>query len=237
MGGEPLAAFLSLALPAKLPQKWVERFLNGLLELAKQFGVPLAGGDTAQSPGGILADIVVMGSIPKGRAVLRSGARVGDAIYVTGRLGGSAAAIDRLRRGKRVGARDYQQHFRPMPRVEAGRFLGERGLASAMIDISDGLSTDLGHVCEESGVGAEVEAELIPLAVVGKPRRAVDLDHALHGGDDYELLFTARGSVPVTIAGVAVTKIGRVVRGRKMCLLREGRRSELRARGWQHFRS
>jgi len=236
MGGEPLAAFLSLALPAKLSQKWVHRFLDGLLGLAKQFGVPLAGGDTAQSPGGILADIVVMGSVPKGRAVLRSGARVGDAIYVTGSLGGSAAAIDRLRKGKRAGARDYSQHFRPTARVEVGRYLRDRGLASAMIDVSDGLSTDLAHICEESGVGAEGEAGLIPLAAVGKPRRAVDLDHALHGGDDYELLFTSRGRVPATIAGVAVTMIGRVVRGRKMYLVREGRRSALKARGWQHFR-
>ena len=229
MGGDPVAAFLSLALPAKLPQKWVDGFVKGLLTLAKEFKVPLAGGDTAQSPGGILADIVVMGSVPKGKAVLRSGARVGDAIYVTGTLGGSAAAIEALRRGERVSRKDYPEHFRPMPRVQVGRILRERRLASAMIDISDGLSTDLGHICEESGVGAEIEAETIPVA------RHAGFENALHGGDDYELLFTSRGRVPAQIAGVAVTRIGRVVRGRKMALVQEGWRSELRAKGWEHF--
>src|SRR5207302_10899422 len=94
MGGEPMAAFLSLALPPKLPQRWVDLFLKGLLTLAHDFGINLAGGDTAESPDGILADIVVLGSVPKGRAILRSGARPGDRVYVTGELGGAAAAID-----------------------------------------------------------------------------------------------------------------------------------------------
>jgi thiamine-monophosphate kinase len=229
MGGDPVAAFLSLALPAKLPQKWVDGFAEGLLDLANEFDVPLAGGDTAQSPGGILADIVVMGSVPTGKAVLRAGAKAGDWIYVTGILGGSAAAIEALRRGKRVSRKDYPEHFHPMPRIAVGRLLRERGLASAMIDVSDGLSTDLGHICEESGVGAEIEAGAIPLA------RKATLGNALHGGDDYELLFASRGRVPAQIQGVAVTRIGRVVRGRKMTLLRGGRRFELKAKGWQHF--
>src|SRR6266851_776131 len=96
MGGDPVAAFLSLALPAKLPQRWVDRFFDGLLKLAAEFKVPLAGGDTSQSPTGILADIVVLGSVPKGKAILRSGARAGDRIYVTGELGGSAAELELL---------------------------------------------------------------------------------------------------------------------------------------------
>jgi thiamine-monophosphate kinase len=236
MGGEPRAAFLSLALERAVPQKWVDRFVAGLLEAADEFRVPLAGGDTAQSAGGIQADIVVVGSTPKGKAVLRSGARPGDQIYVTGALGGSAAAIPRLREGK-VRAADYDRHFHPMARVEAGQWLRRRGLASAMIDVSDGLSTDLEHICEESGVGAVVEAGAIPRARVGHPAKEVALDLALHGGEDYELLFTSAGGVPARVAGVPVTRIGQITRGRGMVLIgADGRRRRLAARGWEHFK-
>ena len=191
MGGQPLAVFLSLALPRNLPQSWVDGFLRGLLMLASEFKVRLAGGDTAESPGGVIADIVVLGSVPKGKAVLRSGARPGERIYVTGELGASAATLDLLASGKKARAADFPRHFHPVPRIEVGRFLREKGLVTAMIDISDGLSTDLGHICEESGVGAELDAEAIPVAKMGKSERKVDFRFALHGGEDYELLFTA----------------------------------------------
>ena len=170
-------------------------FLLVIAAALAAFGVTLAGGDTAQSPGGILADIIVVGAIPKGKAVLRSGARVGDRIFVSGELGGSAAAVLQMtNRKKKVTAHDYPRHFYPEPRIELGRMLREKSLASAMIDTSDGLSTDLSHLCEESGVGAEVDASRIPRARVGKAERQVDLDLALHGGEDYELLFTLRWS-------------------------------------------
>jgi thiamine-monophosphate kinase len=237
MGGKPLAAFLSLALPRNLPQSWVDGFVRGLLRLAARFDVTLAGGDTAQSPGGILADIIVLGSAPKGKAVRRSGARVGDRIYVTGDLGASAATLSLLRKGKKLRPAEYAAHFYPEPRIAVGRFLREKGLASAMIDLSDGLSTDLGHICEESGVGAEVEAAAIPAGRIGG--RKADLDFALHGGEDYELLFTVPGGkcVPKRIAGVMVTQIGWVRRGRKMILKDEhGRGRELKPQGWEHFR-
>ena len=236
MGGEPRAAFLSMALERGIPQKWVNRFLAGLLEAAGEFRVPLAGGDTAQSAGGIQADIVLVGSVPKGTAVLRSGARPGDGIYVTGELGGSAAAIARLREG-RVRAADYERHFHPVARVEVGRWLGRRGLASAMIDVSDGLSTDLEHICEESGVGAEIEIAAIPRARVGRPARQVGFDLALHGGEDYELLFASARKIPAKLAGVRVTRIGRIARGPGMVLIEAGgRRRRLLARGWEHFK-
>jgi thiamine-monophosphate kinase len=237
MGGEPLAAFLSLAVASDVPQKWVNRFLKGLLDLAEEFKVPLAGGDTAQSAGGIQADIVVVGSVPKGRAVLRSGAKVGDQIYVTGELGGSAAALARLAESKPVGA-GYSRHFlpRPLPRLAVGQWLRRRGVASALIDLSDGLSTDLEHICQESHVGAEIEAEAIPLAQVGPGKKRVALDLALHGGDDYELLFTSTAMVPPVVAGVRVTRIGRTTRLAGMRLIgANGKRQPLKAGGWEHF--
>ena len=238
MGGQPIAAFLSLALPRKMSQSWVDRFLKGFLDLARKFGVTLAGGDTAQSPGGVLADIVVVGSVPKGAAIRRSGAKPGDRIYVTGELGGSAATLGLLSSGRKLRPGDYPQHFHPLPRIEVARFLRERKMASAMIDISDGLSTDLSHICEESGVGAEILADAMPRSVIGKPAHEVDLKFALHGGDDYELLFTSpRGKrVPARIAGVPITQIGHVRRDKRILLMNDqGAGFELKPQGWQHF--
>lgn len=236
MGGEPRAAFLSLALDRDTPQKWVDRFLAGLLKAAGEFHISLAGGDTAQSDGGIQADIVVVGSVPTGKAVLRSGARPGDLIYVTGELGGSAAALVNLGRGK-VLAKDYERHFHPEARVDVGQWLRRGAFASAMIDLSDGLSTDLQHICEESGVGAVLDAEAIPRARVGRPTMQVSLDLALHGGEDYELLFTSAKNLPAKIARVPVTAIGRITPMRGMVLiLKNGRRRKLAAKGWEHFK-
>jgi thiamine-monophosphate kinase len=292
MGGQPRAAFLSLALERSTPQKWVDQFLAGLLEAADEFRVSLAGGDIAQSSGGIAADIVLVGSVPRGKAILRSGARPGDLVYITGELGGSAAALERMTAGAKapgnlseftarlkscppvelrepgleghdfsraanpaqltpasaaevrtfastakVRATDYERHFHPTARVQIGRWLRRGGLASAMIDISDGLSTDLQHICDESGVGAVVKATAIPRANVGRPTEPVSLDLALHGGEDYELLFTSSKKIPAKVAGVPVTRIGRITRNGGMVLVKEdGRRRRLVARGWEHFK-
>jgi thiamine-monophosphate kinase len=252
MGGEPRAAFLSLAVADDVPQKWVDRFLKGLLDLAKEFKVPLAGGDTAQSPAGIQADIVVVGSVPRGKAVLRSGAKPGEQIYVTGELGGSVAALARLAESKPAGAEYFRRissdfsrysssHSRPQARVAVGQSLRRRGLASAMIDLSDGLSTDLEHICQESHVGAEIEAEAIPRAEIGPGKKElgkkrVALELALHGGDDYELLFTSAAAIPAQVAGVRVTRIGRTVRSAGMKLVdAAGKQQPLQAAGWEHF--
>ena len=241
MGGVPLAAFVSLALPETVPQAWVDGFYRGLLNLAERFSVTLAGGDTARSPRGVMADIVVLGSISKGKAILRSGARPGDRIYVTGSLGASAAtlALLRSRRTEALGPAAFPAHFFPTPRIGVGRALREKTLASAMIDISDGLSTDLSHICVESGVGAEIDMAAIPCAKIGTPEEKVPLRFALHGGDDYELLFTApsRKLVPRIVTGVAITQIGRVTR-RKGMILRErnGKVVRLKPQGWEHFK-
>ena len=239
MGGDPLAVFLSLALPARTPQRWVDGFLDGLLKLANKFRVPLAGGDTTQSPDRILADIVVLGAVPKGRAILRSGARPGDRIYVTGDLGGATAETEFLYSRARGEDAPLKQSgvVVPEPRLKIGRLLRERNIATSMIDISDGLSTDLSHICEESGVGAEVWEEAIPRAKVRG--RTVDLGFALHGGDAYELLFTTKRNtdVPTSIEGVPLTAIGEITRTKKMMVIDSAEtRRVLRAQGWEHFR-
>src|SRR2546430_6301993 len=154
MGGEPAAAFLSLALPRRTPQPWVDEFMEGYLALARRTGVTLAGGDIAESKAGIVADTMVLGTVPRGQAILRSGSKPGDQIYVSGRLGGAAAAVAELRsKNKRPRAQlphkqnrlvwGTQAYFFPEPRLALGKWLGQRHLASSMIDLSDGLSTDL----------------------------------------------------------------------------------------------
>jgi thiamine-monophosphate kinase len=238
MGGEPATAFLSLAIPRKLPQKWVDRFLTGLLATANEFKVALAGGDTAESPAGVFADIVVTGYVPRSRAVLRSSARPGDEIFVTGALGASAAALAELFAGRKVRPLDFARHFAPVARVAVGRILREKRLATSMIDLSDGLSTDLAHICEESRVGAEIASASIPRARVGQKKTPASLKQALHGGEDYELLFTAlpHKRVPTRIAGVPVAHIGRITRKKQIVFIDEdGSRTRLRPEGWEHF--
>jgi thiamine-monophosphate kinase len=235
MGARPEAAFLSLALPAELTGKWMEGFLDGLMALAERSRVPLAGGDMAKLSL-VVADIVLLGSVPRGKALLRSGARAGDLIYVTGALGGAAAELRALER--RPG--DFRRtdklqhpHLYPEPRLAAGRKLLR--LATAAIDLSDGLSTDLAHLCQESGLAAEIDSEAIPVDA-----RAT-LEQALHGGEDYELLFTAspQTKVPRQLGGVLAHAIGKMKKPGKrpqVELLRRGKPAALPAAGWEHFR-
>jgi thiamine-monophosphate kinase len=233
MGGEPLACFLSLGLPKDVQQIWVNSFLKGLLDLAKRFHVQLAGGDISSAPK-ITADIVVVGQVPAGKAILRSGARPGDRIYVTGSLGGSAAVLKQLYAGKPKSARS-SPHFYPIPRIEAGIQLRKR--ATAMIDLSDGLSVDLAHICAESRVSAMIVADQLPIG------KGADLELALHGGEDYELLFTAprRTKVPSQIAGLKITGIGEIKNHSDyspviQILGQNGKVRPLAQRGWEHFR-
>lgn len=245
MGARPVAAFLSLGIPARLTaagsdgRRWVDRYLEGLMALAKEHRVPLAGGDLAESPV-VLADIVLMGAVPRGKALLRSGAKPGDRIFVTGRLGGSAAELAALGAGPeafaaKTSAAADAPHLYPQPRVAQGMWLCGKRIATAAMDLSDGLSTDLRHICDESQVAAEVDAAKIPLG------ENATLAMALDGGEDYELLFTAKAStkVPRRIAGVAVTEIGRIVRvrkGRPVVTLLTGKDGvPLEAKGWEHF--
>lgn len=284
MGARPLAAFLSLALPQELTVSrrgrlaWRDRFLSGLLTLARHYAVPLAGGDTAQSParpgicadnirsdstGLVMADIVLVGSAPRQRALLRSTARTGDRIYVTGHLGGAAAELAALaahprRFAKAIFASDVSPtphpHLFPQPRLAVGQFLLARRLATAAIDLSDGLSTDLDHLCEESGLGAVIDAARLPIHSLAAAKEDA-LHLALHGGEDYELLFTAspKTRLPRRIAGVPITRIGEMhslprnfsgsrtggIQSRIQLLVAKDsgtRRIPLRPAGWEHYR-
>ncbi len=233
MGGTPHSAFLSLALPHDLPQRWVDDFLRGFLRLAKRYSVTLAGGDTAQSPDGILADIIVIGAVPTGKAVLRSGARVGDLIYVSGTIGASVATLQELRSGKKLRPTAHPRHFYPDPRIAIGQYLREKKLASAMVDTSDGLSTDLRHICDESSVGAVIDQSALP-----DVSSEDGLQFALHGGEDYELLFTAplNRRIPRQIAGTPITRIGEITRARQIKFkTHDGHSQPLKPAGWQHF--
>jgi thiamine-monophosphate kinase len=259
MGARPVAAFLSLGLPRPLTvahgrqPAWVDRFFDGLLALAAAHKTPLAGGDLAESPLAV-ADIVLVGAVPRARALLRSGARLGHMLYVTGTLGGAAAGLALL--AELTGSLDHVQnqpdlprpprvpkkleallapHLYPQPRLAQGLWLQRRGLASAALDLSDGLSTDLAHLCHESGVCAEVDSGALPL------HPGATLAQALHGGEDYELLFTAPASVrlPHSIAGVRITKIGRILKPRsgqpQITLLTPQGPQPLQPHGWEHF--
>jgi thiamine-monophosphate kinase len=256
MGARPVAAFLSLGLPRMLtatapgrrraePRTWVQRFLDGFLVLAEAFNTPLAGGDLAESPVTV-ADIVLIGAVPRGRALLRSNAKPGDLLYVTGALGGAAAGLARLAQlaspagpnPPRIPKRLEEllaPHLYPQPRIAQGLWLQRRRLASAALDLSDGLSTDLAHLCEESGVAAEVDAAALPI------HPAATMEQALHGGEDYELLFTAppAARLPRAIAGVPVTRIGRILKPRAgrptLTLIFPQGAQPLKPRGWEHF--
>jgi thiamine-monophosphate kinase len=238
MGGEPVACFLSLGLPTSLAQSWVDGFLLGFEKLARSSRVALAGGDISSSSK-IVADIMVVGQVPKGKAIRRSGARAGDRVYVTGELGGSGAALRRLYTGDRLQAKTSSRHFFPQARLQVGQWLRRRGLATSMIDVSDGLSVDLLHICEESGVDAVIESAAVPIA------RGATLELALDSGDDYELIFTTRPSVriPKRIEGIKITEIGTVHASarepgrRSHITIRDeaGKTQPVKAAGWQHF--
>jgi thiamine-monophosphate kinase len=264
MGARPVAAFLSIAIPTELTvavrkqETWLQRFLNGLLTLAEKSNVTLAGGDTAQAPAIagkalVAADIILLGSVENKRALVRSGARAGDRIYVTGSLGGAAAELLAIERNPlkfrqfKLGA-PHHPHLYPEPRVVVGRRLAGQQLASACIDVSDGLSTDLRHLCEESGVAAVIDASALPIHPMADLAQAAGwtdsaLELALHGGEDYELLFTAPPSikVPKKIAGISMTAIGTITKTSRnvpvIKMIRDnGAVQSLQASGWEHFR-
>jgi thiamine-monophosphate kinase len=246
MGALPRYFFLDLAIPSSRAGHWLDEFLRGMAQAAVRFGLVLAGGDTTRYPR-VALNLTVLGEITAGRAVLRSGARPGDLIAVSGRLGEAEFGLRLFRRGlhKRKEVRKLlRRHLQPEPRLALGQWVAKTGAASAMIDISDGLSTDLAHLCEASGVGARIRGEKIPVVRIpaGLQRLGIDpLRLALDGGDDYELLFTVprrqAPRLPKRFRGVPLTIIGEVIREKTLSLLdARGRTKPLRPHGWDPFR-
>ena len=221
MGGEPRLCLVSLALARWCEPSWVDGFFRGLLLLARRTGTVLAGGDLSHAAR-VACDVVVCGAAPRGRALRRSTARAGDAVYVSGLLGGSALGL-----ASGTG-NAWRRHKRPEPRLALGRFLRERVHASAAMDLSDGISLDLHRLCLASGLSAEIEAP---------PRfPGATLEQSLHGGEDYELLFTAGPSrrVPAEFEGVPLTQIGTMRKGRAGAVRLAGK--PLPALGYDHLR-
>ncbi len=250
MGGRPLAFLVALAAPSDTPVAWVEALYGGMAEAEEAFGCRLVGGDTSGGPTRVLS-LTVLGEACDGGPVTRGGARPGDDVYVSGTLGDSALGLRLLEAGgaARTGPERFlvSRHLRPSPRLALGAALGASGIARAMIDVSDGLLQDLGHVARASGCGAEVWAERLPLspelvAAAGAAGESSPVELALAGGEDYELLFTAdppRRSEVFRVAegaGTRVRRIGKIVGGVGVQVLARGRPVALQdLPGFDHF--
>lgn len=240
MGGEPRCFLLSLALPAELSGKWLDEFLRGLKRASRALGCEPAGGDTTRRDQ-VLINLSVIGEVRTGRAVLRSGANAGDLIYVSGTLGEADLGLGELRKlpgMARPSSARLQKHLFPKPRLALGQWLAEKRLATAMMDVSDGLSTDLPRLCAASHVGARIEVDSLPISSHAPLPEARKL--ALHGGDDYELLFTvnARNASKITekFHGLPLTRIGTVTRTKTILLETDRGTERLRSGGWDPFR-
>lgn len=257
MGSRPLWSMISIGVPEDVWEtNFVERLYDGVLDLANRYGVQLIGGDTSRTTESIVIDSIVSGECAAGTSIMRTGAMPGDEIFVTGSLGGAAAGLRLIERGahlaeQNLGDDDSQKldhvllrQLRPEPRVGWGIVLGEEHLATSMIDLSDGLSSDLNRLCTASGVGALIDSSLLPIdervtELCG--RRALDpLQLALHGGEDFELLFTVKpvdaNRLPRKVDGVGIKRIGQITAAFEGVKISEGARIwELQPGGWKHF--
>lgn len=225
-GAEPWCYFLTLAIPAPLDEVWITRFCEGLAEDQREFGIALLGGDTTSTIGKISISITALGHVPEGMMLRRSGGNPGDILCVSGTLGDAAEGLRLLREDTPPSDPLVARYLLPQPRTALGLQL--RGLASAAMDISDGLAQDLRHLCRASSVGAVVHAKSIP-------RAGATLEQALGGGDDYEILFAVPpekiGSIPE-----GCTRIGRLTEGEEVAVLDAvGVKIPVRLAGWQHF--
>lgn len=240
MGGRPRCFLLGLALPAELSGRWLNEFLRGVKRAARALHCEPAGGDTTRQTK-VLINVTVIGEVRRGRALLRRGAKPRDLIFVSGTLGEAKLGLHQLRAQKglaRAANAALRKHLYPEPRLALGQWLVETKIATAMMDLSDGLSTDLPRLCESSGVGAFVEIDSLPRTSLLPDKQAKQF--ALHGGDDYELLFTVSERkarrLPNKFHGVSLTCIGKITREKKIVLQNESGVEPLESGGWDPFR-
>lgn len=247
MGATPRFILMTCAFPESVGEDWLNRYADGLAADCAQFSLTLIGGDTVSTPGPLTLSMTAIGILPKGTAILRSNARSGQSIWVSGTIGDGAFGLLAARRGDldEPHRSDLLGRYRlPRPRVALGQAL--RGIAAACMDVSDGLAADLGHICRASGVGAEIEAASVPLS--GAVRAAIaagwgeGVETALTGGDDYELLFTSPPEMSGEILQLArrlslnLTPIGRIVDGDGVRVLGpDGSEMILTRAGYTHF--
>ena len=246
MGGQPRCFLLSLALPSARTGEWLDNFVSALRTASRNMNCPLAGGDTTLRHE-ILINITVVGECRRGRAILRSGAKPGDAIFVTGRLGEAEYGLRLLQSNPKrmnMGTR-LRKHLFPEPRLGVGLWVANHGLATAMMDLSDGLSSDLPKLCEASGIGAHIEERALSCVKLNENeedlRKFDPTELALHGGDDYELLFTVAKKnvrrIPKKIARVPITRIGEITAEKRIMLTRKHNiTTDLENKGWDPFR-
>lgn len=235
MGARPVATLLSIALPSDATGDWAKAFMEGYRELSERYGAALVGGDTTASKNGITINVTAIGRVAAGRIKRRSAARPGDRIFVAGRLGASGAGLRDLLDG-RLETPLADAHRRPEPQVAEGIWLGEHPEVHAMMDLSDGLASDIGHILDQSGVGAEIDLETIPVAA------GADLRTAACGGEDYKLLLTADAKAADTLAaafearfGAPLYPVGRIVARPGLTWLHGGMVQELDWHGFEHY--
>jgi len=249
-GGTPRDAFLSLAIPDYMDVEWLDGFYRGLTDLARTYNVNVLGGDTTSSRGHLVINIVVTGLVPTEQVLFRHTARAGDIIVLTGLTGMSRAGCDILLRDPTMGGESakslIQAHLQPQPHLEEGKILASSGACTAAIDVSDGVSSDLGHLCQDSGLAAILYEEKIPVAAelrdIGPVAGKDPLDWILNGGEDYVLLAAVKPDCletllkQATVSGREFFPIGEFVPGNKMELVGlDGSRREIRPAGWNHF--
>ena len=248
MGGTAHYLYLGLGIPSETPVDDLQLFMDGFLDLCKQEDVNLCGGDTCRSAHGLCISVTVQGSVAPLQICKRSGARAGDTIYVSGTLGDSALALLQLQQHQTPDPEVAMRHHRPQPRLNLGRALAQRSLATAMIDVSDGIFSDLGHILQHSNVGAEIDTRLIPLSAAATTyikQHPHERERIIRGGEDYELLFTCPAQHQHQIAALSaqlqfpLTPVGRIVAAEDgfSQINHSGRKCAASATGFNHFRA
>lgn len=227
MGATPVATLLSLSIPKELMGEWIEAFMSGYRDMSEEYGVALIGGDTTASKGDLAINVTAIGRVTQERIKRRRDARVGDIVVVTGELGGSGRGLEDILRGE-YNTTSALVHKLPTPRVMEGQFLSKYSGVHAMMDISDGVASDLKHILKASSVGAEIDLNSIPAYFVVEPSEG-DLQRALCSGEDYELLFTVAADEFYSISesyreqfGQPLYPIGKIVAGDRIMWMRDG---------------